>query len=105
MLQLTKATLQAGGSNMKMTKYAIYLFAFLLYAATLVIFIKVIDWHHFLFHVIGSWGVLAIISAIIAKYKNRSCVGWFILTLFIGPASLLLLFIFPKLKKANADIQ
>ena len=36
---------------------------------------------------IVGWGTLALINAGLAQGKNRSGVGWFILSLFLGPVA------------------
>lgn len=48
-------------------------------------------------YVVG-WGGLALINAGIAQGKNRSGLNWFVLSLFLGPASTFcLVALFPKL--------
>lgn len=41
-------------------------------------------------YVVG-WGTLALINAGLAQGKNRSGLGWFVLSLFVGPIATLLL--------------
>jgi hypothetical protein len=45
-----------------------------------------------------GWGTLALINAGLAQGKNRSGLGWFILSLFLGPvATFILVALCPKL--------
>jgi len=47
-------------------------------------------------YVVG-WGTLALINAGIAQGKNRSGLGWFLISLLLGPiATLLLVALFDK---------
>jgi hypothetical protein len=47
-------------------------------------------------YVVG-WGTLALINAGIAQGKNRSGLGWFLVSLLLGPvATFLLVAFFPK---------
>ena len=43
-----------------------------------------------------GWGTLMLINANIAQCKNRSGLGWFFISLFIGPLATLLLAIMGK---------
>jgi len=44
-----------------------------------------------------GWGTLALLNAGLAQSKSRSGLGWFLLSLFLGPiATFLLVTIFPK---------
>jgi len=36
-----------------------------------------------------GWGTLALINAALAQTKNRSRLGWFLLSLFFGPVATL----------------
>ncbi len=44
-----------------------------------------------------GWGVLTLINAGIAQGKNRSGLGWFLLSLILGPIATLILVLVPKL--------
>ena len=37
----------------------------------------------------AGWGTLALINAALAQTKNRSRLGWFLLSLFFGPLATL----------------
>jgi hypothetical protein len=43
-----------------------------------------------------GWGTLALINAGLAQAKNRSGLGWFLGSLFIGPIATLLIVVLPK---------
>jgi hypothetical protein len=43
-----------------------------------------------------GWGTLALINAGIAQGKNRSGLGWFLLSLLLGPVATLILVLMPK---------
>lgn len=43
-----------------------------------------------------GWGTLALINAGIAQGKNRSGLGWFLLSLLLGPFATLILVLVPK---------
>lgn len=47
-------------------------------------------------YVVG-WGTLALINAGIAQGKNRSGLGWFLLSLLLGPVATFILVILAKL--------
>jgi len=47
-------------------------------------------------YVIG-WGTLAMINAGLAQGKNRSGLGFFILSLFLGPVATFIILLVPKL--------
>ena len=46
-----------------------------------------------------GWGTLALINAGLAQGKNRSGLGWFMISIFFGPLSTLLLVVLGKGKK------
>lgn len=46
---------------------------------------------HCFHHVHFGWGTLALLNAILAQSKGRSAVGWFLLSLLLGPLATLLL--------------
>ena len=47
-----------------------------------------------------GWGTLALINAGLAQGKNRSGLGWFLLSLLLGPIATFVLVAFcPKLKQ------
>lgn len=50
-------------------------------------------------YVIG-WGTLALINAGLAQGKNRSGLGWFLLSVFLGPLATFLLLFFDRLPEA-----
>jgi len=43
-----------------------------------------------------GWGTLALINAGLAQSKNRSGLGWFLLSLLLGPIATLILVILDK---------
>jgi hypothetical protein len=43
-----------------------------------------------------GWGTLALINAGLAQGKNRSGLGWFLLSLLLGPFATLALVLMPK---------
>ncbi|GAB3032114.1 MULTISPECIES: antitermination protein NusB [Oleiagrimonas] len=43
-----------------------------------------------------GWGTLALINAGLAQGKNRSGLGWFLLSLLLGPIATLVLVLLPK---------
>lgn len=43
-----------------------------------------------------GWGTLALINAGLAQGKNRSGLGWFLLSLLLGPVATLVLVLLPK---------
>lgn len=47
-------------------------------------------------YVVG-WGTLALINAGIAQGKNRSGLGWFLLSLLLGPVATFILVVLAKL--------
>ena len=47
-------------------------------------------------YVVG-WGTLALINAGLAQGKNRSGLGWFLLSLLLGPVATFLLVLLPIL--------
>ena len=52
---------------------------------------------------VAGWGTLALINAGLAQGKNRSGLGWFLLSLLLGPlATFLLVAFFEKLEKPVA---
>lgn len=44
-----------------------------------------------------GWGTLALINAGLAQSKNRSGLGWFLLSLFLGPVATFLIVILDRL--------
>lgn len=46
-----------------------------------------------------GWGTLALINAGLAQAKGRSGLGWFLLSLLMGPIATLLLVLFPDLRR------
>ena len=46
----------------------------------------------------AGWGTLALINAALAQGKNRSGLGWFVLSLLLGPLATLLLVLLPKVR-------
>lgn len=44
-----------------------------------------------------GWGTLALINAGLAQTKNRSGLGWFLLSLLLGPIATLLVVLAPRL--------
>jgi len=47
------------------------------------------------FYYVG-WPTLALIDAGLVQGKNRSCLIWFIVSLFLGPIATLILVILPR---------
>jgi hypothetical protein len=45
-----------------------------------------------------GWGTLALINAGLAQGKGRSGLGWFLLSLLLGPIATLLLVVLPALR-------
>lgn len=45
-----------------------------------------------------GWGTLALINAGLAQGKNRSGLGWFALSLLLGPLATLILVVLPKVR-------
>jgi hypothetical protein len=45
-----------------------------------------------------GWGTLALINAGLAQGKNRSGLWWFLLSLFFGPLTTLVLVLLPKVR-------
>lgn len=45
-----------------------------------------------------GWGTLALINAGLAQGKNRSGLGWFLLSLLLGPIATLVLVLLPKVR-------
>lgn len=45
-----------------------------------------------------GWGTLALINAGLAQGKNRSGLGWFLLSLVLGPLATLILVLLPKVR-------
>jgi hypothetical protein len=45
---------------------------------------------------IVGWGTLALINAALAQTKNRSRLGWFLLSLFFGPLATLAILLVDK---------
>jgi len=43
-----------------------------------------------------GWGTLALINAALAQTKNRSRLGWFLLSLFCGPVATLAILLVGK---------
>jgi len=43
-----------------------------------------------------GWGTLALINAALAQTKNRSRLGWFVLSLFFGPLATLAILLVGK---------
>jgi hypothetical protein len=43
-----------------------------------------------------GWGTLALINAGLAQSKNRSGLGWFVASLFVGPVATLILVLVAK---------
>ena len=43
-----------------------------------------------------GWGTLALINAGLAQSKNRSGLGWFVASLFVGPVATLILVLVEK---------
>lgn len=46
-----------------------------------------------------GWGTLALINAGIAQGKNRSGLGWFLLSVLFGPIATLVLVLLDKLRE------
>lgn len=46
-----------------------------------------------------GWGTLALINAGLAQGKNRSGLGWFLLSLLLGPLATLVLVLLNKLNR------
>ncbi|TNY27813.1 antitermination protein NusB [Fulvimonas soli] len=46
----------------------------------------------------AGWGTLALVNAGLAQGKNRSGLGWFLLSLLLGPLATLLLVLLPKVR-------
>jgi hypothetical protein len=46
-----------------------------------------------------GWGTLALINAGLAQGKGRSGLGWFLLSLLLGPIATLLIVLFPALPR------
>lgn len=44
-----------------------------------------------------GWGTLALLNAGVAQGKNRSGLGWFLLSLLLGPVATLILVLLDKL--------
>jgi len=45
----------------------------------------------------AGWGTLALINAVLAQGKNRSGLGWFLLSMLLGPVATLILALVPRL--------
>jgi hypothetical protein len=45
-----------------------------------------------------GWGTLTLINAGLAQGKNRSGLGWWALSLFLGPFATLILVVLPKVR-------
>jgi len=45
---------------------------------------------------IVGWGTLALINAALAQTKNRSPIGWFLLSMFLGPLATLAILLVDK---------
>jgi hypothetical protein len=43
-----------------------------------------------------GWGTLALVNAGLAQSKNRSGLGWFILSLFLGPIATFLIVVLDR---------
>ncbi len=43
-----------------------------------------------------GWGTLALINAGLAQSKSRSGLGWFLLSLLLGPIATLLIVVLPR---------
>lgn len=52
-------------------------------------------------HYAVGWGTLALINAGIAQGKNRSGLGWFLLSVFLGPIATFVLILLDKLREAR----
>jgi len=48
-----------------------------------------------------GWGTLALINAGLAQSKQRSGLGWFLGSLFIGPVATFLIVVLPPGKRTN----
>jgi hypothetical protein len=46
-----------------------------------------------------GWGTLALINAGLAQAKNRSGLGWFLLSLFLGPIGTFLIVILDPVRR------
>ncbi len=46
-----------------------------------------------------GWGTLALINAGLAQSKNRSGLGWFVVSLFIGPIATLLIVVLDPVRR------
>lgn len=49
-----------------------------------------------------GWGTLALINAGLAQAKNRSGLGWFIGSLFLGPVATLIIVAIERKKEPHA---
>lgn len=47
-----------------------------------------------------GWGTLALINAGLAQSKNRSGLGWFVLSLFLGPIATFLIVVLDRRPRA-----
>jgi hypothetical protein len=47
-----------------------------------------------------GWGTLALINAGLAQSKNRSGLGWFLLSLFLGPIATFLIVVLDPVRRA-----
>lgn len=48
---------------------------------------------------VAGWGTLALINAALAQAKDRSVIGWFLVSLILGPLATLLLILVNDEKK------
>jgi hypothetical protein len=46
-----------------------------------------------------GWGTLSLINAGLAQSKNRSGLGWWLVSLFLGPIATLLIVLFNRLER------
>ena len=49
-----------------------------------------------------GWGTLTLINAGLAQGKGRSGLGWWLLSLFLGPVATLLLVLLPRVAPADS---
>jgi hypothetical protein len=50
---------------------------------------------------IGSWTTLSLINAGLAQSKGRSGLGWWLISLFIGPLATLIIVVLPGVRRSS----
>jgi hypothetical protein len=50
-----------------------------------------------------GWGTLSLLNAGLAQAKGRSGLGWWLLSLFLGPLATLLIVLLPELRRVTPE--